>query len=182
MVCAVRALFLVCLLPLTIACGSSGPLTRDYNYKITTPDPEVKNFIIKALEEYNRQAGKDIVGYTEANSRSTISIIPGKILHDGKSPSPKIGLARYAIKGDVTYGEIEFDFDYVKARSNTVGGLNKEGFILVTHEQGHVLGLDHVKDPTNMMDPVINNADKNIPLHFVKAVYSYNQDYPTNVI
>lgn len=175
----------------TIACGSRGPLTRDYNYQIIASDPEIKNFVIKALEEYNKQAGMDMVGYTDSSSRSTISIKEGEVLRNCKrglsqaecnKTDPKIGLARYGINDDVTYGEIQFDYDYLKKRADLSQGLNKEGFILVTHEQGHVLGLDHVDNPTDIMDEFINNANKDIPVHFQKAVHSYNQDYPTNVI
>jgi hypothetical protein len=185
-----RLISMFLLLSLT-ACGGAAyreEKVKDYKIYFALPDQSLMYDFERLVSEYNEATGLENnaieLVYNEDDANSVATITRGL-----ERQQEKIGFGQWKTKtfeepsvaqldGSrpkriVSYSmELEFDYDYVKQRSNAAGNSTewKEVFTLFCHEVGHGLQMNHSSIINDVMYPSIDgNVRYNYAGHFEKV-------------
>ena len=169
---------LVCLF--TLACGTNTQTNKVKSYVLTVVqgDTSFVSDFKSLIAQYNAQAGKQVLSYTDDRAAANSAIVVTKGLK--ASTAGKVGLGQWlsetrtegaSLPGQTTHQtvnyamRVEFDWDFFNDRRESTEANLYDKQKLFFHECGHGLEMDHVTDPSDMMYPDIA-GQKNLPAYF----------------
>jgi hypothetical protein len=144
----------------------------DYQVGVEVEDELVRNRISELIQSFNVEVGEQLLTFVSDPKRATSPI---RLVAGLEEMTGKLGFGAQLFKPErrgVTFRRtatfrIDLDKEYVLQRApgpeGTIG--HDDLRLLIFHEIGHGLGLDHTRDPEDVMYPDLGGA-KDFPAFF----------------